>query len=231
VPVLYYHHVRSDLRHYLTIHPHNLVRHIQWLLESYQFWTLSQALQAYSQGRDPRKHVVLTFDDGYEDTYHFALRQLCDMRVRATFFVVTAYCGKENSWNSRRILIARHMNWHQLEELALVGHEIASHTCTHQPLALLNDAAIDVELRKSKEVLQDKLARKVTSVAFPYGSYSPRVLSHASEWYDLSVGTVRGPERNWRRSRHGLSRVYIPELAPHEHVFQIVRGGSPCSPS
>ena len=68
------------------------------------------------------------------------------------------------------------MSWLQIKELDAIGVEIGSHSLTHRHLPALDDINLKQELSVSKQVLEDKLGKAVTSFAYPYGEYNQRVI-------------------------------------------------------
>lgn len=61
------------------------------------------------------------------------------------------------------------MNWTQLRELQSLGHVIASHTHSHQVLKLLSQNDKMKELKLSKQILEQQLDTKITTIIYPYG--------------------------------------------------------------
>ena len=57
----------------------------------------------------------------------------------------------------------------QIEELALEGHVIASHTWSHRILSSLSSSERDRELRSSKEYLEALLNTSIDCIVYPYG--------------------------------------------------------------
>jgi peptidoglycan/xylan/chitin deacetylase (PgdA/CDA1 family) len=67
----------------------------------------------------------------------------------------------------------------ELQQGGLV--EIGAHTFTHPTLASLSPADQQVEIRQSKQILESCLGQRVTSFAFPSGSYNPETLQILQE--------------------------------------------------
>lgn len=77
------------------------------------------------------------------------------------------------------------MSEEQIKDLYNHGNEIGSHTHTHPHLPKLSDNKLDFELRKSKEILKPF---KAETLAYPYGEYDNRVISHVSRYYTSARG-------------------------------------------
>lgn len=153
--------------------------------------TLTTALR--SPG-DPG-HIALTFDDGYEDFFHFAAPILHEFGFSATVYIVADPIGGMNTWDSgrgrkaRRLLSAR-----QLLELVDQGFEIGSHSLTHAWLPDLTLAELERELRSSRAILEQTVSRSVVSFAYPSGGVNVRVRNAVREaGYDSAVTALDGP--------------------------------------
>lgn len=65
--VLMYHHVSPDIDYYTNTPPLVFSNHIAWLSQNFQFWTVTEALNAFHQGIPASDRIIITFDDGYID--------------------------------------------------------------------------------------------------------------------------------------------------------------------
>ncbi len=63
----------------------------------------------------------------------------------------------------------RFLSWPQIAELAGRGFTIGAHTATHVTVSRLSPADYEAELRRPKQLLEEKLGRSVEFFAFPYG--------------------------------------------------------------
>lgn len=119
--------------------------------------------------------TALSFDDGY--AAHLKMAQLLARKgIRATFYCIThlkSFEGKPLLRESPR----------QIREIAELGHEIGSHTCTHPNLLELSVDELDHELKESKHFLEDVIGREVPGLAYPYGYFNSKVLSMTRKHY------------------------------------------------
>ncbi|MDO5576828.1 MAG: polysaccharide deacetylase family protein [Fibrobacter sp.] len=122
---------------------------------------------------------LLTFDDGLESFYKYALPVLQETNNVATIFCVAGYLGNVSDWDVYPQ--NRHLNEKQIREISDLGHEIGSHTLTHANLPFLNDKDLEIELRKSKDILENIIGKPVTSLSFPHGSWNKRVWEKAQD--------------------------------------------------
>lgn len=119
--------------------------------------------------------VVITFDDGYEDVYLNAFPILQEYGFTAFIFIITGFVGKYNSWDfnlgrKRK----RHLGWKQIKEMSKCGFGFGSHTVNHPDLTKIDPACggVEYELKKSKEVLEDRLGKEVSFLSYPFGRYN-----------------------------------------------------------
>ncbi len=109
----------------------------------------------------------------------------------------------------------------QILEMADGGIEFGSHTVTHPNLALASDEQLDLELRSSKAVLEQRLGRAVRTLAYPFGvpgTYDHRVMARArSAGYSLAVSYRQGV--NWPESIEpfDLRRIAIGPSITRRH--------------
>ena len=65
--------------------------------------------------------------------------------------------------------------WEMISEMSNSGMHIGSHSCSHKNLLLLNDNDLDYEIKNSKNILEQKLGKEITSFSCPYGLYDRRI--------------------------------------------------------
>ncbi len=139
------------------------------------------ALVAWRLGKGPAPSahsVVLTFDDGNLSFYREAKPIIEAQRLPVTLFIYPS-CISNASYA---------MTWNQLAELAAEPIvSIESHTVWHpnfkQEAKKSNpadyNAFVDMQLRKSKAILEDRLKHAVDLLAWPFGIYDPSLLNRA----------------------------------------------------
>jgi peptidoglycan/xylan/chitin deacetylase (PgdA/CDA1 family) len=140
----------------------------------------------------PAQNIILAFDDGFEDFYHFALPILEKYKLKATVFIITDLIGKRTADDV--FGPQNHLNESHIKEISRLGHEIGSHTCSHADLSLLGTKDLQHEIVDSKHLLEDLLGAPIKSLSFPYGSWSSKIWKYAKD-HSYSNGIVY---RRWR---------------------------------
>ena len=142
----------------------------------------------------PPKHVLITFDDAYDDLYEHLLPLVIQHRYTPVIFLVADRIGATNLWDQARGLRARNLlTLDQIREMQKNGVEFGSHTLTHPWLPDLTDRDLQWELRDSKTKLEDLLGVEISSFAYPYGAVDRRVRSAvAGAGYKLAFTILPG---------------------------------------
>lgn len=120
--------------------------------------------------------VVITFDDGYVDNL-VAWEELQKRGMRATWFMVSGYLGREPGWPADGRPAGRLLNAAELRAMQADGMEIGSHTATHARLTETDDKLRRAELCDSKAALEDALGSEISSLAYPYGAWDERCVN------------------------------------------------------
>lgn len=121
------------------------------------------------RGGLPRRPVLLTFDDAYEN---FALLD----GTPAVTFAVSGRLGGTNEWDlGRGARPLRLLDAGELRELAARGIEVGAHSRTHPDLTRLPDAELDEEIAGSRQDLASLGLPLPRFFAYPYGAEDERV--------------------------------------------------------
>ena len=162
----------------------------------YRFVTAAGFVREMRNGNPPRGVCALTFDDGSEDNATVLPGILSSLGVPATLYVCPGLLGQPHPWLEPGSGV-RIMTRDQLTATAEHEHiEIGSHTVRHADLADADDEVAYRELAESKRLLEDMIARPVTSFAYPYGHYSPACLP-AAERAGFESAATAGERGSW----------------------------------
>ena len=174
VPILMYHSVCKKTEqgvhpyYRVTTTPEVFARHIELLAgHGYQTLGLMEAvllLRPDASQDAPLKPVVITFDDGFLDFYTTAFPVLAAHGFTATVFLPTSFIGA----GGRTVAGKEFLTWGQLRELAAAGIAFGSHSVSHGLLAAMPRLEVEMELRRSKEVIEEETGRPVNTFSYPY---------------------------------------------------------------
>jgi peptidoglycan/xylan/chitin deacetylase (PgdA/CDA1 family) len=146
----------------------------------------------------PAKPVIISFDDGWEDQFVYALPLLQKYNYTATFFVVTNFVGSSGF-----------LSWSQLRTMLVDGMEVGSHSRSHPRLDRINNPdVLRDQIYTSKQILESRLRAAVDEFAYPYGSYNATTAS-AVRWagYKTARGCCIGRVQS---DPYALSAVMAP---------------------
>jgi len=125
----------------------------------------------------PRRPIVLTFDDAYENFYTTAWPLLRKYGFGATLFVVANQIGGVNVWDaSLGGREERLMDREQLLDCSGAGIEVGAHTCNHVHLQSCDTESASEEITGSKSVLEQVLGKEVDTFCYPYGGFTAETI-------------------------------------------------------
>lgn len=175
VVVLCYHSIHST-KSFTSATPSLFDSQLSWLKEHCDVIRFSEVGEASKAGKRNRPAVALTFDDGYADNYEQAFPLLQKHGIPATFFLTVGLLEKHPTIIARFKMLLRSsyedvrpLEWSQVREMRKAGMEIGTHTFSHPNLALLAREAVEVELKRSKDIMEQRLGERVTLMAYPFG--------------------------------------------------------------
>jgi len=171
----------------------------------------------------PERPVVLTFDDGYADFHSEALPLLDRYGCTATVFVTTGWLADAGRHAAGRPL-DRMLTWSQVAEVAAAGIEVGAHSHSHPQLDQLPGGTLDRELRDSKALLEDRLAREVASLCYPYGYSSARVRTAARAAGYRHACAVANTVADTRSDPFALPRLTVRRSTSLRTFSRIVQG-------
>lgn len=168
VVVLCYHSVSTEPCA-VSARPEAFDQHLQWLKAHCEIVPFSHVADAARPGRPGRPVVAITFDDGYADNYEYAFPLLRRHGAAATFFVTAGFLERDPQVMGRFHNSLRPLAWDQVREMRQAGMEFGAHTYSHPNLSRLDRVAAEVELKRSKFILEDRLGEPVSAMAYPFG--------------------------------------------------------------
>ena len=199
IPVLMYHRVLAEpvehSRHGIWVTAQSFEQNLFSLQQrGYSPITFEQ-IQLFLNGTFalPKKPVILTFDDGYEDNYTIAFPLLKKYGFSAVIFLVADKSRRTNFWDADEPQVPLMKN-DEILEMSKAGIEFGSHTVTHPNLTQSSPEQIRSELSESKQILELLIGKKIVSLAYPYGAVHAIAKSLAADsGYSFGIATNSGP--------------------------------------
>jgi glycosyltransferase involved in cell wall biosynthesis/peptidoglycan/xylan/chitin deacetylase (PgdA/CDA1 family) len=198
LPVLMYHHVgppepNSDPD--LTVSTERFEAQVRFLARrGYVGIRASDWLSWIQHGKPlPKKPMLLTFDDAFEDLGRHALPVLERYGFGAVVFVVTNCVGKANIWDQQRGYALRPcLTADQIQYWSTKGIEFGAHSRNHPDLTTLEEPELRDEVAGSRFDLERIAGFPINSFAYPYGPYNVAVANCVAEHFDLAFTTDDG---------------------------------------
>ena len=203
IPVLGYHSIANDEigKNPIIIGKKRFRDHMKAIKDSgYTTITIGD-LDDYLNNKKnlPRKSVLITFDDGYEDNYLNAYPELKSLNMKATFFVAPSLLNQH-----------RYMSTGEVKELSDNGFDIQSHTDSHVDLTSLDYDKQLEQMKNSKEEIEKLTGKQVISAAYPMGLHNEDTLKAMKECnYSLGFTVNRGFVRKRCKNKLELNRVLV----------------------
>ncbi len=205
VPILLYHHVSNLGDGRYVVRSADFRAQMAYLAQAgYQTISISQLAQTIRTGAYlPRKPIVLTFDDGYADTYQNAFPILEEFGFKGVAYIITRTLEPDQSYG--------YMQEDELKVLVKAGWEIGSHSISHSDLRKNPKLGLGTEIEQSRKDLESRLGVPVRSFSYPFGSANAWIEDRMADYgYDSAVGldilVSHTPKRLYYLSRREVSR-------------------------
>ncbi len=216
-PILMYHHIDERAEEWkLSVSPESFRRQMEFL-KAHQYKVL--ALEDYvgylkSGKKPPKKSVVLTFDDGYDNNFINAFPVLKKMGFAATIFIQGDGINREGYMTDEDISI-----------LLDNGISIGSHTMHHGWLPELSGDLLALEIIDSKEFLESYFNTKITLFSYPGGGFDEKSRAMVIDaGYEAATATHPGPKYD-DNDVYALKRIRISRTADNLFVFWLKISG------
>ena len=233
VPVLLYHSVSDQPTGQFgpyTVTRRQLASHLDQVIGlGFHTLTVGQLVEHRTAGIPlPPRTAAITFDDGFAD-FDNAWPELTQRGLAATLYVTAGMLGRRSEWLAPLGAGGMPMlSRSQLADLATDGCEIGAHSMSHPELDCLTRPAAAVEIRDSKDVLEQALGRRINTFAYPHG-YHDKAVKHlvAAAGY-TSAAAVRNALSPADDDPFALARVTVMSDFSAEQIARVLTGrGAP----
>lgn len=182
IPVLMFHHIRdydnpADPIDTVISTPVNNFKSEMLTLRLNGYTTIT--FKDLLNGDIPKKPILVTFDDGYNDNFQNAYMTLKANGQVGTFFIIADFVNGTNYLSAREIKI-----------MSQNGMEIGDHTETHPDLTKSSAADLKYQIAQSKRDLEAITKKRIIAFCYPYGDLDAQVESFvAANGYKFAVTT------------------------------------------
>jgi hypothetical protein len=198
VVVLLYHRIGRAAAE-IELPPDVCERQLEDLVARERVLTLDDALSGGQGG------VVVTFDDGYRDFHETALPLLVKHRLPAMLYLATGLVANGSGAPSPDAL-----TWGALREAVDTGLvTVGSHTHGHTDLSKADETLAEDEMRRSKDLIEDRLGIPCTHFAYPWAVASAAADRAARRLFRTAALAAWMTNRAGRMDPHRLGRVPI----------------------
>lgn len=172
--------------------PQNFESDIIFLKKAgYVFKTAAELVQKPTP--KTQKVAVITFDDGYDSDYKYALPILEKHSVKATFFVVGSFVGTPGYLSEETL---KKLSVSPFVEIG--NHSYQLHKKNYAEITELQNGdnyreAVD-DFERNTRYLETAIGKKVTSLSYPNGIYSEKVNAQIMS-KDIAITFSTGGER------------------------------------
>lgn len=187
--VLIYHQVGPDNGRQMEVTVEQFEYQVASLAKGWDVVPLEEALSRWDEPGSHRLAVV-TFDDGYEDTFQIAYPILRDSGLPFTLYVSSSHV--ESSTSRYPGLAASPLTWRMIETMVDSGLlTLGSHTHSHADLRQLGPDEIERELTVCDDLISQRVGVEPRHFAYPYGYWSPTADKLVRERYEsAALGAV-----------------------------------------
>lgn len=217
--ILGYHRVLPQLDYYdpeLVTTTKIFEEQLEVIKEYWEVWDLEELSEAIIRGERPHA-VAITFDDGYEDNFQFALKVLRKFRVPSTIFVTTS------------VISNRDILWHDL--LALVVEQYINDEALISTLKQIDSLKELNEAIEKKEVYPRIAAQKIVEKALALSLVERNILVQelkvkfkVNPPKYLTEEMIKELDQNGVKvGSHTVSHDILPQLPLQDMIEEVVK--------
>lgn len=207
VPVLMYHKIGDDKDNDAVIRE-DVFKEQMHFLKDHGYHPISlQALYDYVEKGIalPVKPVVLTFDDGYTDTYTIVYPLMKELGFEATVFINPGDIGQR-------------LTWEQVKEMKDNGIVISNHGFQHIEMSALSKTQQIENIQKGQEALASHLGLKDNQwFCFPYGEMNENSQAAVQELGLKMALTMNSGWVHHGDNPYNLKRIWIGNAVDLKH--------------
>lgn len=212
--LLIYHQVGAGTGREMEVTVADFQFQLEWLLSECEVVDLESALDRWSEA-DSDRLVVLTFDDGYADTFSVAFPLMEEKGIPFTVYLAT------NQLETGPATLrdpAAPLSWDQVNTMVSSGLcTVGAHTHSHQDLRSVTLEQVEEELGTSDRIIQERTGIVPRHFAYPWGYWSKTADGPVRARYQSAV-LGGSPTSNRPLDRHLIPRFPV-QLSDGQHFF------------
>jgi peptidoglycan/xylan/chitin deacetylase (PgdA/CDA1 family) len=185
----------------IDVSPERFAEQLRWLSRWREVAPLIETLSPSAR----RRHVAITFDDGFRDTLTVALPLLEKFGLPMTLFVTAGFVDTEEYLSEEDV--------YELSRHPLIT--IGAHGLWHRPFNRLELDDARFELIESRRLLEGVIGKKVDLMAWPFGDCNPTLERLSAECGYRAAWSV------WKGTNSAHSRWRVP-LGRHDNLGRFV---------
>jgi peptidoglycan/xylan/chitin deacetylase (PgdA/CDA1 family) len=152
----------------------------------YQTITFADLLNHLDKGKPlPAKPIIITSDDGYQNTYAYAFPILKKYGYKMTIFLITSYIGNDEGsrrqnefdFDAEGVPHRPMLTWPEVRAMSKYGIEFQSHTWSHGIITNMPIEQSEKELSQSKHDIEVNVGKPCFTVAWSHGIFNGEILS------------------------------------------------------
>ncbi|HEU64066.1 MAG: Poly-beta-1,6-N-acetyl-D-glucosamine N-deacetylase [Candidatus Anoxychlamydiales bacterium] len=171
-------------------------------------------------------NICLSFDDAFYDFYKYVYPLLKKLQIKAILAIPIKYILESTSVDDEiRLNVpykdamkkniyktqAPFCTWQEIKEMVdsnLV--EIASHSYNH--INLIDSKNLDLEIIKSKEILEKKLKTEITTFVYPMGKFNEEIHKKVKKHYKYAMRLGSAINFSWQNISSITYRIMSDNL-------------------
>lgn len=192
----------------------------------YERAVLEQDIAVSRWSKNAKSAFALTFDDGFKAHYQHAFPVLQKYNLQGTFFVNSGNLVKRGETQKERYGF-----WEDFKEMSEAGHEIASHSLSHQNLTSVDYDVLENELKKDKENIETFIGKPCLTHAYPYCLHNETVDQMAAPLFIAArqcgsvFNSIPTEEQKWFSvNSELLTWTYPRSLQNEKQSFEVLKG-------
>lgn len=207
--ILMYHYVDNNINDPMCVSEDNFCKQLEYLVEEgYNFLSLNEVKEIVFNNKHYKKGVLITFDDGYKNTFDIVLPILNKYNAKATVSICGSYINEKTCVKPTIHLSQKYGNVDDINRWIDAGNDVAAHSYSHKKLSHLPEKEIRDEVEIDNKVLKENINSDFECFCYPFGSVSDKVESIVAENYKYAFVTTEGYKPSYD-SRYRMGRIYV----------------------